>query len=187
MKKLSDKLTKTVLDNGLIVLVKENHTSETVAIFTYVKAGYFNEPDNVVGISHLIEHMYFKGTQKRRASQIATETKELGGYLNASTIYDHTLYYTVLPSSKFAQGLDIQSDALMHSVFDEQELSKEIEVVIQEAKRKLDTPASFAREKLFELAFTKHRIRRWRIGTEEGLRSLTRDDFLAFHKNIYRP
>lgn len=184
---LSIGVTKEILNNGLTVLIKENHNSPVVGIFSYVKAGYFNEPDRLTGISHLIEHMFFKGTAKRGVGQIAIETKELGGYLNASTIYDHTLYYTVLPSKNFVQGLDIQSDALLRSIFDPEGLRKETEVVIQEAKRKLDMPAAVAREKLFELAFDKHRMRRWRIGTEETLRALTREDFLTFYRNLYRP
>jgi len=184
---LSSGVTKQILDNGLTVLIKENHASPTVAIVTYVKAGYFNESDRLAGISHLIEHMFFKGTRHRGVREIGNETKALGGYLNASTIYDHTVYYTVLPSHNFSRGLDIQSDALIHSVFDPEELRKETEVVIQEAKRKLDTPTAVATEKLFDLAFERHRIRRWRIGTEEGLRALSRDDFLTFHKNLYRP
>ncbi|MFQ5676070.1 MAG: M16 family metallopeptidase, partial [bacterium] len=96
-------------------------------------------------------------------------------------------YYAVLPARNFRQGMDIQADALLHSLFDPEELRKETEVVIQEAKRKLDNPSAFATEKMFELAFEKHRIRRWRIGTEDGLRALSRDDFLTFYKNLYRP
>ena len=185
--KLSTGVKKIVLNNGLTVLIKENHNAPVAAIFSYVKAGYFNESDPLAGISHLIEHMFFKGTKKRGVGQIARETKSLGGYLNASTIYDHTLYYTVLPGGNFARGLDIQADALMNSIFDPDELQKETEVVIQEAKRKLDTPSAVATERMFELAFEKHRMRRWRIGTEDGLRAFTRDDFLSFYKNLYRP
>ncbi len=185
--KISEGVTRRTLDNGLTVLIKENHNSPVVAIFTHVKAGYFNESDDVAGISHLIEHMFFKGTMRRGVGQIAAETKMLGGYLNASTIYDQTLYYTVLPGDSFVGGLDIQSDALINSVFSAKELNKETEVVIQESKRKLDTPSAVCREKLFELAFSKHRMRRWRIGTEAGLRALTRDDFLKFYHDHYRP
>ncbi len=184
---ISSEVAKHVLYNGLTVLIKEDHTSPTVAIVTYVKAGYFNESDRLVGISHLLEHMFFKGTRRRGVGEIGNETKSLGGYLNASTTYDHTVYYTVLPSENFSRGLDIQSDALLHSVFAPEELKKETEVVIEEAKRKLDSPSAVASEKLFELAFDRHRMRRWRIGSEQGLRALTRDDFLTFHKNLYRP
>ena len=187
MKRISDGVCKHELSNGLTVLVKENHSAPVVAIYTHVKAGYFNEPDNLVGISHIIEHMFFKGTEKRGVGQIAQETKLLGGFLNASTIYEQTRYYTVLPSKSFDAGLDIQADALLNSVFDAEELRKEIEVIIQEAKRKLDSPIAMTREKLFQLAFTKHRMRRWRIGNEEGLRKITRDDVVGFYHQYYRP
>lgn len=176
----------TQLDNGLTVVVREDHSAPVVAIVTYVNAGYFDEPDHWVGISHVLEHMYFKGTPSRAPGMIAQETKAAGGYLNASTIYDHTLYYTVIPSAAFGEGLHIQSDALINSVIDESELTKELEVIIQEAKRKLDNPAAVARETVYELLFDHHRIRRWRIGTEAGLRKLTRQDVLDFFVGYYR-
>lgn len=175
------------LDNGLTVLVREDRSAPVVAIVTHVKAGYFNEPDRVVGISHVLEHMYFKGTARRAVGEIARETKAAGGYLNAGTIYDYTSYYTVLPSSALEQGLDIQSDALRNSEVDEEELRKELLVIIQEAKRKLDNPGAVAMETLYEEMFDVHRIRRWRIGTEEGLRRLTRADVWEYYRNLYLP
>src|SRR5215216_1209722 len=116
---------KTVLPNGLTVLVRRDDSAPVVAINTYVKAGYFDETDDVVGISHVLEHMYFKGTARRGVGVIAKQTKASGGYLNAHTIYDHTSYYTVLPSSGFVAGLDIQADAFANSVLDADELAKE--------------------------------------------------------------
>ena len=89
---------REVLPNGLTVLVRRDDTAPVVAIVTHVKAGYFDETDDVVGIAHVLEHMYFKGTPRRGVGVIAKETKASGGYLNASTIYDHTVYYTVLAS-----------------------------------------------------------------------------------------
>src|SRR2546423_2419437 len=109
---------REVLPNGLTVLVRRDTTAPVVAIVTYVKAGYFDESDDVVGIAHVLEHMFFKGTTRRGVGEIAKETKASGGYLNASTIYDHTVYYTVLPSASLAVGLDIQADAYASSVID---------------------------------------------------------------------
>ncbi|HEX6066130.1 MAG TPA: pitrilysin family protein [Longimicrobiales bacterium] len=180
-----DAVTQT-LSNGLTVVVREDHSADVVAIVTHVNAGYFDEPDHWVGISHVLEHMYFKGTPARGPGVIAQQTKAAGGYLNASTIYDHTSYYTVLPASMFREGLEIQSDALIHSLIDEQELAKELEVIIQEAKRKLDNPGAVARETLYELLFDNHRMRRWRIGKEAGLRNLTAADVRAFFEGWYR-
>ncbi len=123
--------------------------------------------------------MYFKGTPTRGVGEIAQQTKAVGGYLNAATIYDHTSYYTVLPSSSFAAGLDVQFDAYANSLIDAEELARELEVIIQEAKRKADNPGAVATETLFELLHDRHRIRRWRIGREPGLRALTRDAMIA--------
>lgn len=176
----------TELSNGLKVIIREDHSANVVAIVTHVNAGYFDEPDHWVGISHVLEHMYFKGTPTRGPGVIAQQTKAAGGYLNASTIYDHTTYYTVLPSWAFEEGVDIQADALINSVIDEQELAKELEVIIQEAKRKLDNQAAVTREGAYELLFDVHRMRRWRIGTEEGLRKLTREDVVDFFHGWYR-
>ncbi|HEX3532603.1 MAG TPA: pitrilysin family protein [Gemmatimonadaceae bacterium] len=178
---------RTVLPNGLTVLVQEDRSAPVVAIVTYVKAGYFDETDDQQGLAHALEHMFFKGTAKRGVGDIAKETKASGGFLNAHTIYDHTTYYTVLPSSGFARGLDIQADAYANSVIDSGELAKEMEVIIQEAKRKSDSPSAVATETLYELLHDAHRMRRWRIGREPGLRSFTRDGMNEFYHNFYRP
>ncbi|HEU4564064.1 MAG TPA: pitrilysin family protein, partial [Gemmatimonadaceae bacterium] len=182
-----DSVRRAVLPNGLTVLVRRDSSAPVVAIVTYVKAGYFDETDDVVGIAHVLEHMYFKGTERRGVGVISQETKAAGGYLNAGTIYDHTSYYTVLPSSGFRRGLDIQADAYANSVIDADELRKELEVIIQEAKRKADNPAAVASETLYAVLHDRHRIRRWRIGREDELRRLDRAALLGFYRNFYRP
>ena len=175
------------LPNGLTVLVRRDASAPVVAINTHVKAGYFDETDDMVGIAHVLEHMYFKGTERRGVGEISKETKAAGGYLNAGTIYDYTNYYAVLPSSGFERGLEVQADAYANSIIDAGELAKELEVIIQEARRKADNPAAVAVETLFEVMHDKHRIRRWRIGREAGLRTLDRDKLLRFYRNFYRP
>ena len=182
-----ESVRRAVLPNGLTVLVRRDASAPVVAIVTYVKAGYFDETDDVVGIAHVLEHMFFKGTQRRGVGEISKETKAAGGYLNAHTIYDHTSYYTVLPAASFETGLDIQSDAYAHSLIDAEELAKELEVIIQEAKRKADNPSALAVETLYELLHDRHRMRRWRIGHEPGLRALTHDQLVGFYRNFYRP
>jgi zinc protease len=183
----SASVVRTRLANGLTVLVRRDPSAPVVAIVTFVRAGYFDETDDVVGISHVLEHMYFKGTPTRGVGEIAKATKAAGGYLNAGTIYDHTSYYTVLPSASFEAGLDVQSDAYAHSLIDSGELARELEVIIQEAKRKADNPPAVATETLYELLHDRHRIRRWRIGREPGLRALKQDDVVGFYRNFYRP
>ena len=180
-------VTRTVLPNGLTVLVREDHSAPVTAIVTWVRAGYFDEPDEDVGISHVLEHMYFKGTPTRGVGEIARETKASGGYINAHTIYDHTSYETVLPSSGFVRGLEIQADAYTNSLIDAEELARELEVIIQEAKRKLDSPSAVALESLYGMLHDQHRFRRWRIGEEHSLRALTRERMMRFYRNYYRP
>ena len=178
---------RTVLPNGLTLVVRHDDSAPVVAIVTFVKAGYFDEPDDVVGIAHVLEHMYFKGTERRGVGEISKETKAAGGFLNAGTIYDHTSYYAVLPSAGFVRGLEIQADAYASSLIDAGELAKELEVIIQEAKRKADNPSAVAIETLYEVLHDRHRMRRWRIGREEGLRVLTRAHVHGFYRQYYRP
>ncbi|HEU4994359.1 MAG TPA: pitrilysin family protein [Gemmatimonadaceae bacterium] len=178
---------RRTLPNGLRVLVRRDTTAPVVAIVTHVSAGYFDETDDVIGIAHVLEHMFFKGTPTRGVGEIARQTKAVGGYLNAATIYDHTLYYAVVPSSGFVSALEIQADAYRNSLIDGDELARELEVIIQEAKRKVDNPAAVSIETMYELLHDRHRIRRWRIGREEGLRRLGRDHLMKFYRNFYAP
>jgi zinc protease len=182
-----DSVRQHALANGLRLIVRRDASAPVVAIVTYVSAGYFDETDDVVGIAHVLEHMFFKGTPSRGVGEIAKQTKALGGYLNAGTIYDHTSYYTVLPSSAFAEGLEIQADAYARSLIDSEELRRELEVIIEEAKRKADNPSAVATETLYELLHDRHRIRRWRIGREAGLRQLTADAVRKFYRSYYHP
>lgn len=178
---------RTRLDNGLTVLIRRDTTAPVAAVVTHVKAGYFDETDEVAGIAHVLEHMFFKGTPARGVGEIARATKAQGGYLNAATIYDYTVYYAVLPRDGFAAGLEIQADAFANSLIDAGELARELEVIIEEAKRKADNPSAVVTESMYALLHDRHRIRRWRIGEAQGLRQLTRDHLVRFYRNFYRP
>src|SRR5688572_7305750 len=148
------------LPNGLTLVAQRDRSAPAVAVITHVLAGFFDEPDEWQGISHVLEHMFFKGTPRRGVGKIAQETKALGGYLNASTSYDRTLYYVVLPAENLSAALDIQADALRNATLDPAELARELRVIIEEAKRKLDSPGAVAGETLHELLYDHHRIRR---------------------------
>lgn len=178
---------RVVLPNGLTLLVQRDPTAPAVAVVSHVRAGFFDEPDRLSGISHVLEHMLFKGTPTRGVGQIAQETKAAGGYLNAATGYDHTTYYAVLPAGSLAVALDLQSDALRRSTLDADELRRELRVIIEEARRKLDTPSAVASETLAALLFDQHRIRRWRIGTEAQLAALSHDDLAGYYRSRYVP
>ena len=157
------------------------------AIITHVKAGFFDEPDEWAGISHVLEHMFFKGTPTRGVGQIAKETRGSGGWLNAGTGYDHTVYQAVVPADQWALGLKIQADALQHPLLDEGELERELQVIIEEARRKRDTPGAVAYESMHRLLFDRHRIRRWRIGEPERLAGFRRRDVWEYYRTRYLP
>ncbi|MGI8782255.1 MAG: M16 family metallopeptidase [Acidobacteriota bacterium] len=180
-------ITRVVLRNGLTVVVEEVHSAPLASVVTYVKAGYFDEPDDVMGIAHVIEHMYFKGTTSRGVGEIARQTRALGGVLNAATAYDRTYYHATVPSENIEKAIEIQADAFLNPAFDSGELKKEIEVIIQESRRKQDSPLPFALETLYDSAFEQHRMGRWRMGRDEGLRALTRDRLVDFYQRYYTP
>jgi zinc protease len=176
-----------VLPNGLTLLVQRDPNAPAVAVVSHVRAGFFDEPDPLAGVSHVLEHMLFKGTPTRGVGQIAEETKAAGGYLNAGTGYDHTTYYTILPAAGLPVALDLQSDALRRSLLDPEELRRELRVIIEEAKRKLDTPSAVTAETLHAILFDHHRIRRWRIGTEAHLAGLSHADVAGYYHSRYVP
>ncbi len=179
---------KQVLPNGLTLITRESRGSGVVAINTWIKAGYFNEPDEVAGMAHLFEHMFFKGSKRFPGTeQISREIAAVGGQTNAGTIYDSTNYYIVVPKEGFRRAVEIQADALMNPLFNPDEIRKEAEVVIEESNRKRDNASAMAFEGMLATQFTQHRIRRWRIGSDEVLRNINRDDLLAFFETLYRP
>ena len=178
---------REVLPNGLTLLVQRDRSAPVAAVVTHVKAGFFDEPDRWAGISHVLEHMFFKGTPSRGPGQIARDTKAAGGYLNAGTGYDHTTYYVVLPADHLREAIAIQSDALMHAAIDADELARELQVIIQEARRKLDNPGAVTAETLHEVMYDHHRIRRWRIGYEKDLAGFTRADVHGYYASRYVP
>lgn len=174
--------------NGLSLITREDRGSGVVAVNTWVKAGYFHEPDEVSGMAHLFEHMLFRGSKNfPRVEQFAEEIASAGGNLNAGTIYDTTNYYYSVPKEGFRRAMELQFDAIAHPRFDPAELKKEAEVVIEESNRKKDNPSAMATELMYATAFEQHRIRRWRIGSNEVLRNIDRDDLIAFYESLYRP
>ena len=178
---------RELLPNGLTLLAQAVPGATAVATLCHVRAGFFDEPDRLTGVSHVLEHMLFKGTPTRSVGEIAREMKAAGGYLNAGTGYDHTSYYAVLPPESLTTALDLQADALRRSLIDREELKRELRVINEEAKRKLDNAGAVAGETLHALLFDVHRIRRWRIGTEAQLAALSHADVLGYYRSRYVP
>lgn len=184
---LSSEVTKTVLDNGLTVLIKEVYPASVINLCIWVKVGSVYEIDKEAGVSHFIEHMLFKGTSRRKVGEIAREIQARGGYLNAYTSYECTCYWIVLPSKFLDVALDVQSDAIMNSTFDPEEFARETRVIIEEIRMYDDKPEIFSFERLMELAFVRHNYRRPIIGYEDVLQKMRREDVIEYYHNYYRP
>ncbi len=180
-------VTRAVLKNGLTVLVNESRTAPLAAISIYVKAGFLQEPDEVAGVSRVIERMLFKATSTRGAGVIDKEIRAMGGVLRTSSNYDHSAFLMVVPSSQWKKALEIQADGLLNPLFQPEALKREVEAILDEAREKRDHPQGSLSEKLLALGFTQHRLRRPTMGREDALQRLGPEKLLDFHRNIYLP
>ena len=176
-------VSKVVLKNGMTVVVNEYRALPVVSILTYVKAGYNTEPPDAPGISHILEHMLFKGTSTRALGVIRQDTQALGGILRGSMDYESMSLETVVPSMQWKKALEIQADLLLNPAFDPEELKRETEAALLEMRGEQDMPDAFSGEKLFELGFPGHRLR-WGA-TAESLRSITREKLLDYYKSFF--
>ena len=130
---------RKVLDNGLTVLVKEDKSSQISSVQLWIKTGSIHEGALLgAGLSHYLEHMLFKGTEARTGKQISREVQSLGGYINAYTTFDRTVYYIDLPSENTRQAIDILSDAAFNSTLPEDEVGREREVILLEIDMDLE-------------------------------------------------
>ncbi|MBI5572537.1 MAG: insulinase family protein [Desulfomonile tiedjei] len=180
-------LTQFRLSNGLDVLVEENHSRKAAAIQLWVKVGSAYENESERGISHVIEHMAFKGTERRGVGQIDTEVAEIGGQINAYTSWDETVFHIVVPSSATSRGLDIITDAVFRAVMNPQELEKEKKVVLEEILQDEDLPDEVISKLLFKTAYVKSPYRFPVIGRKEVVEEVTRQNILDFRKKWYVP
>ncbi|MBI5643180.1 MAG: insulinase family protein [Deltaproteobacteria bacterium] len=178
---------RTVLDNGLTVIIEEEHSAPVVSVQMWAQVGGAEETDKEAGISHVFEHMLFKGTAKRKVGQIASIIESVGGDINAYTSFDNTVYHLTVPSRYFTTGLDIISDAIQHSSFDPEELGKELEVVLEEIRMNEDNPGRNLYKSLLANAYKVHPYKRPVIGYQSTVKTFTREQILAFFKKWYVP
>ena len=129
-----------VLDNGLTVLLRESRRAPVVELQIWAGVGSADERPGEEGLAHFHEHMLFKGTERRGVGEVAGDIEGLGGHINAYTSFDQTVYHATLPSAAWREGLDVLVDAVRFSVFDEDEVRREREVVLEEIRRSDDTP-----------------------------------------------
>lgn len=175
----------TTLSNGLRVVSHDMPHLETVSLGFLVGAGARNETKSENGISHLLEHMAFKGTAKRSARAIAEEIEQVGGELNAATSLETTTYYARVLKGDEPVALEILADILQNSVFSEEELEREREVILQEIAATRDSPDEIAYDLLQDAAFPEQPIGRPILGTAERVMSFSANDLRGFLRSHY--
>ncbi len=186
-KELGPHLHKTTLDNKLTVLVKETPGVKIATVQIWVRAGSIYEDKDEAGITHLIEHMIFKGTPTRGPGAVAGEIEEKGGAINAYTSYEQTVYHATLPARYWDTALDVLVDAVLHSTFDPKELEREKKVVLEELHMRNDRPTTKLFQAMMSNSYLVHPYRLPIIGSEESVSSFTRDDILAYMAKHYHP
>lgn len=175
------------LSNGLRVIAEKIPHFRSVSVGLWIGTGSMLETREENGLSHFIEHMLFKGTQQRSAMQIAEEMDAIGGQVNAFTSKECTCYYAKVIDEHFEKALDLLSDMLLHASFNPQDLEKERSVILEEIAMTEDTPEDLVYELLSEAYFGDHALARPILGPAEVIRSVTREQILAFHRRHYRP
>jgi predicted Zn-dependent peptidase len=179
-------ITKFTLPNGVRVLVEPSMTVKSVSIGLWCHTGSRHEFDNEAGITHLIEHMLFKGTKKRTAKEIAEAIEGRGGMLNAFTDKESTCYYCRMLSDDVAVGIDVLSDMMLNSLFEQEELEREEQVVLEEIRRGEDEPGDHVHEVHLEQRWGDHPLGKPIIGTAESVSSFMRDDLITYMDRRYR-
>jgi predicted Zn-dependent peptidase len=179
----------TTLPNGLRIITDRMAAVETASIGLWVDVGTRNEPAEINGVAHLLEHMAFKGTERRSARAIAEEIENVGGHLNAYTSREHTAYYARVLKDDVPLAVDLLSDILQHSVFDADELQRERTVILQEIGQALDTPDDVIFDNFQECAYPDQGLGRPVLGQAEIIRTIERGaiaDYMSTHYGASR-
>jgi predicted Zn-dependent peptidase len=178
---------KDTLSNGIRVVSETMPKSRSMSIGVWVKVGSRHESPQIGGVSHFIEHLFFKGTEKRTAKDIAIEIDALGGEMNAFTSQETTTYYVKVLDEHLPTAIDILADILLGSKFDPVEMDKERKVILEEIKSVEDTPDDYIHEFLTNTVWQDNSLGRPILGTKETIKALTHKDIIAYIENYYSP
>jgi zinc protease len=176
------------LPNGLTLIVEEDHSAPVASVQAWVQTGSIHEGRWLGGgISHLLEHMLFKGTKRRGASEFAQAVQDQGGYINAYTSFDRTVYWIDIPARGVNVAIELLADAIQHSTLPADELVKEREVIRREFAMGFDDPDRTASHALFETAYATHPYRHPVIGHLDIFNQLTHQDLATYYRDRYVP
>jgi len=179
---------KWVLPNGLTIIVQEDHSAPVASVQAWCATGSIDEDAHLgAGLSHILEHMLFKGTQTRSTNEIAQKIQDVGGYINAYTSFDRTVFWIDVPKDGVATALDVLADAMMNSTLPPEEYRKEQEVIRREFAMGMDDPDRMAGLLLFATAYQRHPYRFPVIGEIEIYNQLTQEQVMQYYKTRYVP
>ena len=179
---------KWVLPDGLTLIVQEDRSAPVASVQAWCATGSINEDERLgAGLSHILEHMLFKGTKTRSTNAIAQKIQDVGGYINAYTSFDRTVYWIDVPKAGVKTAVDILSDAMMNSTLPPEEYVKEQEVIRREFAMGLDDPDRMTGLLLFATAYQRHPYRLPVIGQMEIYNQLTQEQVMQYYKSRYVP
>jgi zinc protease len=179
---------KWVLPDGLTLIVQEDRSAPVASVQAWCATGSINEDERLgAGLSHILEHMLFKGTKTRSTNAIAQKIQDVGGYINAYTSFDRTVYWIDVPKAGVETAVDILSDAMMNSTLPPEEYVKEQEVIRREFAMGLDDPDRMTGLLLFATAYQRHPYRLPVIGQMEIYNQLTQEQVMQYYKSRYVP
>ena len=180
-------IRETKLPNGLTVLTKEVHTAPVVYFSVWYKAGSVNEQLGQSGMSHLLEHMMFKGTKTRKPGEISALLQQNGANFNATTSFDRTNYFETLASDRLDMAMKLEADRMTNSLFDEKEHQKEMTVVRSEYEGGENNPSSALTKAVRLAAYQVHPYRWMTIGFRSDIENIDRDEMYAYYQKYYVP
>jgi len=175
------------LANGVKVVTEKIPHVHSASIGIWVDVGSRDEGEHQAGVTHFIEHLLFKGTERRTAKEIAEELDAVGGQLNAFTTKEYTCYYARVLDEHLPLAVDLLGDMLFHSRFDAVEIDRERNVILEEIKMCEDAPDELVHDVFAGTIWQDHPLGRPVIGSEQSVRNLSRDDLLSFYKQFYIP
>src|SRR5437867_11903301 len=179
---------KWILPNGLTIIVQEDHSAPVASVQAWCATGSIYEDQHLgAGLSHILEHMLFKGTKTRSNNEIARKIQDVGGYINAYTSFDRTVFWIDVPKDGIATALDVLADAMMNSTLPPEEYQKEQEVIRREFAMGMDDPDRMATLLLFATAYQRHPYRFRFIGEIEIYNQLTQEQVMQYYKTRYVP
>jgi len=178
---------KTILENGVRIVSEKVPGVRSVAVGVWVCAGSRYEADEDAGVSHLIEHLLFKGTEKRTAREITEAIESVGGQLNAFTSKEYTCYYARVLDEHLPLAIDVLSDMLFSSLFAPEDIEKEKQVIEEEIRMYEDTPDEIIHDLFTQTIWDGHPLGRPVIGTLESVHNLTREKILDYYGKYYSP